>query len=176
MVNLNKIQILPANTLDYPVIQNIGRFYVYELSRYCGFISKEWNIPSDGLYESFDFKIYFEDSSRKAYIIKTEENELIGFVLLNKEGILPETEHNMGEFFVLAKFQGKKIGEFVTSKIFQLHPGKWEISVIPENKPALAFWRRTISKLTQGNYNEDIKNIDYDRHQPKRYILSFSAL
>lgn len=166
MVNINKIQVIPANISDYPIIQNMARFYMNELSRYC-------SSPSNDLNESFDFKNYFEEPSRKAYIIKTEDDELVGFALINKEGTLNDTEYNMGEFFILAKFQGKGIGKFVLSKIFQLHPGKWEISVIPENKPALIFWRKTVSKLTRDSYKEEIKNIDYDKQQPKRYILSF---
>jgi hypothetical protein len=47
----NNIEIIPATIKDYPAIQNMARFYVYDLSRSCGFISNEWNIPADGLYE-----------------------------------------------------------------------------------------------------------------------------
>jgi predicted acetyltransferase len=52
------------------------------MSRYCGFISKDWAMPKDGLYECFDFKKYFEDDDNKAYLVKLEDGELVGFVLL----------------------------------------------------------------------------------------------
>lgn len=61
------IHIIEATLNDYPRIQNMARLYVYELSRECGSISSDWAMPEDGLYESFDFKNYFEESSRKAY-------------------------------------------------------------------------------------------------------------
>lgn len=168
------INIIPATLKDYPTILNMARFYVYDLSRECGFISKEWALPPDGLYESFDFKNYFEDPSRKAFLIKVN-NELAGFVLLNKAVTLPLTEWNMGEFFILAKFQGKGIGQQVAHQIWEMHPGLWEVSIIPENKSALAFWRKAILTFTSGKYTEEIKTIDYDKDQPKRFIISFDA-
>ena len=51
--------IVPATYNDYPVIQNMARFYVYDLSRYCGFISEDWSMPANGLYECFDFNRFF---------------------------------------------------------------------------------------------------------------------
>jgi predicted acetyltransferase len=79
----------------------------------------------------------------------------------------------MGEFFILAKFQGKNIASYVAKEIWIMHPGKWEVLVIPENKPALSFWRKTISASTNNNYTEEVKTIDYDKIQPERYIFNF---
>lgn len=55
-----------ATLLDYPTIQNMARFYVYEMSRECGLNDKDWAMPLDGLYESFDFKKYFTETHREA--------------------------------------------------------------------------------------------------------------
>lgn len=168
------LEILPATLKDYPIIQNMARFYVYDLSRECGFISEEWACPSDGLYESFDFKCYFEDPSRRAYLIKVG-HELAGFALLNQEGSSPKTDWNMGEFFILAKFQGKGIAQYVAHQLWNMHPGVWEVSVIPENIKALNFWRKAISKFSHGDYVEKVCQVSYDTHQPNRDILSFQA-
>lgn len=159
---------------DYPVIQNMARFYAYDMSRYCAFISNEWDFPKDGLYEAHDFKKYFKEPNRKAFLVKIDD-ELAGFVLLNKIGTLPDTEWDMGEFYVLAKFQGKGIAKQVAFQIWQEFNGKWEVSVIPENLIGLAFWRKTISNFTNGHYKEEIKNVEYDKHQPNRYIFSFDT-
>ncbi len=172
---INKINITPASLADYPVIQNLARFYVYDLSRYCGFISKDWAVPEDGLYECFDLKKYFENDDKRAYLVKLEDNELVGFVLLDKQATSLNVDWNMGEFFVLAKFQGKNIAAHVAKQIWLNNPGRWEVSVIPENKPALAFWRKTIAAFSGNNYTEEIKTIDYDKAQPKRYIFNFDT-
>lgn len=171
---LPKLKIIKATLNDYPALQNMARFYVYDMSRSCGFISEEWACPSNGLYDSHDFKIYFSDPTRQAFLVKVGD-ELAGFVLLNKIGTQPQTDWNMGEFFILAKFQGKGIGNIVTHEIWKMHPGLWEVTIIPENKPALSFWRKAVSNFTSGNYSEAIKDVRYDTAQPKRYILSFDT-
>ena len=169
-----KTRLIPATLNDYPLIQNMARFYVYDLSRSCGRDSADWALPSDGLYESFDFKNYFEETSRKAYLIKVEE-ELAGFVLLNQVATSSDIDWNMGEFFILARFQGQGVGQLVVQELWDTHPGRWEVAVVPENKSALTFWRKTISVFTNRVYHETEKEIDYDPYQPKRIILNFDT-
>lgn len=68
-------------------------------------------------------------------MIKVNE-ELAGFVLVNKKGIQRATDWNVGEFFLLAKFQGQGLGRVVAEELWNLFPGIWEIAVIPENTAA----------------------------------------
>jgi predicted acetyltransferase len=122
---LENIAIIPASLEDHPVIQNMARFYVYDLARVCG-----WPIDADGLYESFDFKPYFIDQDKKSFLIKIS-NELAGFVLLNKHKTGQDIDWNMGEFFIISKFQNKGYGSKIAQQIWRTHSGLWEISVIP---------------------------------------------
>ncbi len=170
MKNTPTISVINATLLDYPTIQNMARFYVYDLSRECGHISSDWALPADGLYESFDFKKYFEEPSRKAYLVKVCD-EIAGFVLLRQT----PTHWDMGEFFIIAKFQSQGIGEKVARYIWNKHPGIWEVSVIPENKKALSFWEKTIGNFTCGVFNRSVQDVDYDEHQPKRVIFEFNT-
>lgn len=120
-----------------------------------------------------DLTSYFT-SPNQAFLIKVNE-ELAGFILLNKKGTQPNIDWNMAEFFILAKFQGKGIGQSIAHELWKTYAGYWEVSVIPENRPALAFWQKAISAFTNGNHTEEIKEIDYDTSQPKRIILSFDT-
>jgi len=153
-----KISIINATLDDYPCIQNMARFYVYDISRECGSISSDWAIPENGLYECFDFKNYFTDPSRKAYLIKVYD-EMAGFVLLDNEVKDPRNTINMGEFFIIAKFQGAGIA----------------VSVIPNNKSALKFWEKSISEFTCGAFNKQSKEVAYDEHCPRRIIFEFDT-
>lgn len=166
--------IIPATLADYPIVQNMARFYAYDLSRDCSFISSDWAMPENGCYESFDFKIYFEDKSCKAYLIKID-GELAGFALLNQATTTPQTNWNVGEFCILAKFQGKGIGRQVIEKILNANPGIWEVAVIPENKSALGFWERTINRYTNGNYKRELKTVRFDQDQPQHIIFTFDT-
>lgn len=168
------VSIIKATMDDYPCIQNMARFYVYDLSRECGSISSDWAIPEDGLYESFDFKNYFEEPSRKAYLVKVYD-EIAGFVLLNQATEDATNNWNMGEFFIISKFQGAGIAARVAQEIWKMHPGMWEVSIIPSNKSALKFWEKAISEFTCGTFNKKIKNVTYDEHCPRRIIFEFDT-
>lgn len=167
-----KISVIPASLEEYPLIQNMAQFYHYDLSRDCGHISSDWGFPEEGLYKTCDFKLYFKDPSRKAYLVKVYD-EIAGFILLNQATENKENKWNMGEFFILAKFQGQGIAKRVAYKVWEMNPGKWEISVIPQNKRALAFWEKVIREFFCGRFLKSIKNVCYDEHQPKRIIFEF---
>ncbi|MBN8827165.1 MAG: GNAT family N-acetyltransferase [Sphingobacteriia bacterium] len=162
--------LIPANLDSYELIQNMARFYVYDISRYCGFLPG-WELPTNGLYECFDLKNYLTDSDRYAFIIKIN-NEKAGFILLNKIGSTSEVDWNIGEFFILAKFQGLGIGKKIAFEIFNKFKGKWEVAVIPENKPALQFWRKIIFDYTNNNFSESRKTVEYPIPHPM-LIFSF---
>lgn len=174
MILESKPQLIKATIADYPIIQNMWLFYIYELGRYCLSING-WECPVNLNFIPDDLTSYFT-SPNQPFLIKIK-NELAGFILLNKTGTQLNIDWNMAEFFILAKFQGRGIGigQSIAHALWRTHASYWEISIIPENRPALAFWRKTISAFTNGNYTEEIKEIDYDMSQPKRIILSFDT-
>ncbi|MBI2786457.1 MAG: GNAT family N-acetyltransferase [Legionella longbeachae] len=167
-------QLIPATLVDHPTIQNMARFYVYEMSRECGLNSTDWACPDNGLYESFDFKHYLTDPDRQAYLIKVNE-ELAGFVLIYQTGEQPNVQWNMGEFFILARFQRRGIGQLIAQQVLQHHPGSWVVTVIPENQRALQFWRKAIIATVNHNFVEVIKLKEgrVDPDQPNRIFLTF---
>src|SRR5262249_8615255 len=122
----------------------------------------------------FDVKNYFEDPMCRAYLIRAGE-ELAGFVLLNQTGSSVETDWKMDKFFILAKFQGKGIGCYVASALFYQHPAMWEVTVIPENKTALLFWRKIIAHYTQEQYQCETKHIRPGQAQPYRVVFTFDT-
>lgn len=136
--------ILPATITDCDTVQNMARFYVYDRTAFMG-----WECPEDGMFECIDFKHYFEDGYKKAFLVKVE-NELAGFILLDKENLIEMVDWNMGEFFIFAKFQGKGIALKVIELIFKMYPDKWSVAVMPKNIKAVKFWRKAIT-LTSGN-------------------------
>lgn len=158
---------------DYPVIQNMWLYYIYDMGRDCG-LMRGWECPATPGFIPDDLRAYFKDPTRKAFLIKIED-QLAGFALLRQLKNLPINGWDMCEFFILSKFQGKGVGGQVAHKIWNTYPGYWEVSIIPENKSALAFWRKIISVYTNKNYNEEIKTIKYDKNQPQRYFLTFNS-
>ncbi|MCW3107574.1 MAG: hypothetical protein JWQ09_2080, partial [Segetibacter sp.] len=133
-----EIEIILASIEDATIIQNLGRFYVYEMSRYCGFL-KGWETPADGLYECRDLSGYWKEPDRYPFLIRVNQ-EVAGFALVNTIGSSPEVDWNMGEFFIVSKHQGQGVGRYVAEHIFRKFPGVWEVMQMPDNKAAIAFW------------------------------------
>lgn len=53
----NIVTIILASFSDYQIVQNMARFYIYDLARDCHDMSKNLIIAKDGLFYSKDFKI-----------------------------------------------------------------------------------------------------------------------
>lgn len=131
----------------------MARFYAYDISRDCGLQLEGWEFPENGLYECNDFKKYLEGQDKHAFLIKVNY-ELAGFVFVNKLEVMPEVDWNMGEFFIVAKFQNSGLGRRVAKQIFDQFPGEWSVGTIPQNIRALNFWRKIISEYTHGRFQE----------------------
>ncbi len=139
------LQTIPLD--HYDLLQNMARFYVYDMSRACGHLPN-WELPKSGLFECYNLKNYIIDEDRRAYFVMVDQ-EIAGFLMINKIVSTPDTDWNMGEFFVLAKFQGQGIGTQILPLVFKDLPGIWEIGIMPENKPGFQFWSGLLKKLSQ---------------------------
>lgn len=166
------ITLCKATKEDKGTIQNLGRFYVYEMSRYCGFLPT-WETPLNGLFECIDLSSYTEKPDRHAFLIKVD-GELAGFVLINKVGSSPDVDWNIGEFFVISKFQGKDVGRHVAEQIFNQFPGVWETTQIPENKAAIDFWEKVVTHYTNGKFEKSCKTIAEPKPHPM-IVLKFTS-
>lgn len=160
-----------ATDADKVIVQNLGRFYVYDMSRYCGF-SPGWETPPNGLFEDRDRSSYWEESNH-AFLIRVD-NELAGFVLVNKIGSTPDVDWHMGEFFVVSKFQGKGVGRYAARQIFDQFPGIWEVDQMPENTAAIAFWEKVVDEYTDGKFQKEQKLILVPRPKTMN-VLKFLA-
>ncbi len=169
---LEKASLIEATIADYPTMQNMARFYVYDMSRYCGQLPG-WECPKNGLYECVDLKNYITAPDNHAFLIKVG-SELLGFALINKIGSTPDVDWHMGEFFVLAKFQGSGVGKKIAIEIFDRFSGIWEVSAIPENQAALSFWSKVIKFYTQSQFTESSKVVEHPKPHPMR-ILRFTS-
>lgn len=152
------IEIIPAKQEFQQTIQNMARFYAYDMSEYMGKVQDNWDFPEDGLYEAHDLSIYWNELNRYPFLIRVNR-ELAGFILINKVGSSPEVDWNMGEFFVVRKFKRQGIGSYAAKWCFDNFPGVWEVMQMPGNEGAIQFWNTVVTDYTQGNFHESLKEI-----------------
>lgn len=92
---------------------------------------------------------------RHSFLVRVA-GKLAGFALV-KENVEEDgtTYTFMAEFFIMKKYRGQGIGQAVAYTLFDQFPGAWEVSEIPENLPAQAFWRKIIGRYTGGQFEEE---------------------
>jgi ribosomal-protein-alanine N-acetyltransferase len=171
-LDLQHIKLHPATLDDYPTMQNMGRFYVYDISKEMQ-MEPGWEIPEDGLYECLDLKKYWEDENAFPFLIRYL-NEIVGFVFIDKKGSTPEIEFNMAQFFILARFSKKGVGRQVAFECFKKFRGTWEVMVMLQNKPAYQFWKRIISEYTQNQF-EEYKRVVKLLYNTEKDIFKFTS-
>ncbi len=142
------------------------------MSRYCGFLPG-WGIPAKGLFACMDLSSYWESPDRYAFLIQVND-ELAGFILINKIGSSPDVDWNIGEFFIVSKYQGMGIGRYVAEQVFNQFPGIWETAQIPENTAAVDFWKKVVDGYTNGEYEKSLKMIADPKPHPM-VVLKFTS-
>ena len=72
-----------------------------------------------------------------------------GSTLLNDPDIM-----HVSEFFIMRKYRRRGAGGEAARRMFDLFPGRWEVSEMAANLPAQAFWRKVIGAYTNGRFEE----------------------
>lgn len=143
------IEVIPANYEYLTVVQNLARFYVYDLTEFMG-----WPCPESGLFGGCDeFLEDWRNDRNFPYVLRVE-GELAGFAGVKRnEGV--HGECFVQEFFILRKFRRKSVGRSIATWLFDKFPGRWRVQQLLQNSPAIDFWRAVIRDYTKGHYDEN---------------------
>lgn len=178
------IRVIGATEEDFPVVQNLVRFYVYDMSETMG-----WVCPEDGLYggcddlpeywwtgstvaelqaitEKFAIAIPYNMEFDRwpaghlghAFMVRVD-GELAGFALVKEIATVRETNYDIGEFFIVRKFRRRGVGRTVAEALFDRFAGRWQVRQLLGNDTAQAFWRRVIADYSRGDYEESVRHI-----------------
>jgi predicted acetyltransferase len=165
------VELVAAGAGDRAFIQGLGRLYVYEIARAFG-PDPEWAISPDWLYDAEDFGDYWQDGNH-AFLIHAD-SRVAGFCLIDRHEIAPGIDWNMGQFFVLGPYAGHGIGRRAAFQAFDRFLGLWQVTQIPGNDPAIAFWRRIIGDYTGGRF-EERSLPDLRRGDEARNVMTFKS-
>lgn len=151
-------RLVPATAADLPVMQNLGRFYVYEMARYCSDV-QGYACPADGLWECMDFAPYFAEPAFHPFLLRSGETPA-GFAVVRDLG----GSWNMEQFFVTAPYQRDGNGRRIFRELLARFPGLWRIEVLPQNSVGLAFWRRVAAEADSavGETREIVEDGEWD--------------
>lgn len=136
-----------VETKDKEILYKLLQFALYDGSKYI-----ENEINENGEFNYNWFNNYFTDNDRCAFFIKSDDDKLLGFVMINSNMKIYENGYSMAEFLVLPNYRRNHIGKRVAFDIFNIFKGNWEVEPIGNSEEAYCFWKKTIEEYTNNNY------------------------
>jgi len=139
-----KIEIVPAKEEDKLILSHLLELYEYDFSDFEGS-----DVNSLGLYGYSYLDYYWTEPHRYAYFIKVD-GKLAGFVMVCGHCYVSKNPDTlfMSEFFVMRKYRQKGIGKHAALDVLQRHPGKWELTVHPQNPVSHRFWASVVKDVS----------------------------
>ena len=143
------------NEYNKLVFDQMFEDYLEELNDY-------FYIPSDDNNRRGDewLQYYYESSFHEGYLLQ-DDNQFIGFCLIcNTTFNLKDDRLFLSEFYISKNNRKNHYGKHFAKKVFNLYPGKWELSVHPKNLISIKFWDNVINDIDK-NYikTKDIPKI-----------------
>lgn len=145
-----EIDIRPIDINERPILRNLMELYQYDFSEF-----DSADLSPMGIYDYPYLDHYWTEPDRSPFLVRVN-NMLAGFVLVSRYNYFTGDKDSwvLSEFFIMRKYRHKGVGEFVAGQIFDRFSGDWQVSQIPENAEATAFWRKVIRRYTHGNFRE----------------------
>jgi tagatose 1,6-diphosphate aldolase len=133
------IQLLPATDADYPVVQTLSSYYIYDFTEYLG-----WPCPASGRFGGCD-EMFAEWQAGKNYpFLISVGGELAGFAAVALD--TGTREFYIQEFFIVRKFRRQGVGKAVAYRLFEPFAGPWRVEWLLANSPARQFWQPALQR------------------------------
>jgi predicted acetyltransferase len=138
---------------DREWLTNVFPLYLHDLSE---FDITYYTLDDRGVWMPDHRMSWLEDDGDHPLIV-LDSGRRVGFALVNQAPsphVGRGMDFRMAEFFVLRRHRRDGIGRRAVVALFDRFRGKWEITELPRNTAAIAFWRRVVGAYGGGRYEE----------------------
>jgi predicted acetyltransferase len=116
--------------------ERLGRLMQLYLHEWSGLVA--WPIGADALYPHSLHQHRGSDTWASFLFIDPGAERPLGFALAMRDA---DGCWHVEDFFVIAGERRRGIGTHAAGALFAARPGRWTLTVRPENPRALGFWR-----------------------------------
>ncbi|WP_179281108.1 GNAT family N-acetyltransferase [Paenibacillus sp. XY044] len=124
---------------DKDILKQLIALFLHDLSEFNRDL--EMN-SSNGLFEFDVLDWFFEKDGLTPYFIY-KKDKIIGFILLQSGPFSNQkfADYVLNSFFILKKYRRQGLGKEACKAFFTQLPGRYAVSQIKTNTPAIQFWR-----------------------------------
>ncbi len=162
------LEIVKVEEEQREILAHLIELYEYDFSEY-----ENSDVNSYGLYGYSYLDYYWTEENRYAYFIKVN-GKLAGFAMVCGFCYVSQDTDTlfMSEFFVMKKYRKQGIGKQAAIEVLKMHPGKWELTVHPNNPVSHKFWNSVITQVSDDNVRvvEDVEHV-YDDALATAYLF-----
>lgn len=149
-------------TRDHPLLRRLYDAYLEELTSFGASYRRRANgrweyRPPGGSWGPDHLPYWLAEGREHLVLLFRLRGEGIGFAMIGLRPAVwmsPATDACISELYVVPGARREGIAEAAVRRIFRRWPGRWEISEVSGNEPAIAFWRHTVERFTGGRYQE----------------------
>ncbi|HEY6334135.1 MAG TPA: GNAT family N-acetyltransferase [Blastocatellia bacterium] len=164
---LVNVEVFPAPPEQEPVLANLLQLYIHDFSELINV-----RLGPDGRYAYENLPLYWREPTRHPFVI-TADGDLAGFALVQKGSQISGDPNvwDMAEFFVVRAYRRRGAGTKAANRLWQLHPGKWEVRVINLNEKAVEFWAHAIREFV----GHPVVPTQFEAGGFDRHVFSFES-
>jgi predicted acetyltransferase len=128
------IDLIAVPEADKAALWRMLQRYLAELSAF------DRSQPADSAFPYHHFNKYWQEAGRWPFWI-ISEGKIAGFALVRRT---EDGTTEMAEFCIEPAFRHTAIGTAAARALFAHFPGRWQLSELKRNLPAIAFWRHVL--------------------------------
>ncbi|MFP2929650.1 GNAT family N-acetyltransferase [Pyxidicoccus sp. 3LG] len=147
------MDILRVTPAEHPLLRNLYPLYLHDLSEY----GVEYRLDEQGHWRPDFLPTWLAPSPEVNPLLLRSEGRIVGFAFVGQAPFPYMTkgrDFRMSEFFILRCERRRGLGRLAARAVFDLFPGIWEVSQLPANRDAIAFWRSVIDEYTGGAFED----------------------
>ena len=157
---ITRVEVTEATAAERALIRNIYPLYLHDLSPFTDF----YELDERGVFVPDYLPDWLDRQSPLVHpLLIRADGRPAGFAFVGQAPFPHMTagrDYRVSEFFVLARYRRREVGQRAAHAIFDMFRGVWEVTELPANVPAVRFWRSVIGDYTGGLFEDSIEKGD----------------
>lgn len=146
---MNTLILEPVDISRKETLRNLFNLYQHDFAAFRRDLYP--HVDEQGFYDHATVDVFFEEGKREhvtPLLIRLDE-KIAGFIILSTPPFTKKgCDFCIQEMLVLNPYRGQGVAQDACSLLFKEHPGRYCLTVLPENIRAEKFWKKLLARYS----------------------------